>query len=82
MNKLTPMFTQSEDPFSSAPPYNPEGSESSHFTLFHSNHFQRKLLLPRIEVNKFDGIDPTGWVTQMEYYFSLHDITDDLAKLR
>jgi hypothetical protein len=33
-------------------------------------------------VNKFDGSDPTGWVTQMEHYFSLHGITDDLAKLR
>jgi hypothetical protein len=33
-------------------------------------------------VNKFDGSDPTGWVTQMEHYFSLHGITDDLSKLR
>jgi hypothetical protein len=32
-------------------------------------------------VNKFDGSDPIGWVTQMEHYFSLHGITDDLAKL-
>jgi hypothetical protein len=32
-------------------------------------------------VNKFDGSDPTGWVTRMEHYFSLHGITDDLAKL-
>jgi hypothetical protein len=32
-------------------------------------------------VNKFDGSDPTSWVTQMEHYFSLHGITDDLAKL-
>jgi hypothetical protein len=32
-------------------------------------------------VNKFDGSDPTGWVTQMEHYFSLHGITDELAKL-
>jgi len=35
-----------------------------------------------VEVNKFDGLDPTGWVTQMERYFSLHGITDDFAKLR
>jgi hypothetical protein len=35
-----------------------------------------------VEVNKFDGSDPTGWVTQMEHYFSLYDITDELAKLR
>jgi hypothetical protein len=35
----------------------------------------------RVEVNKFDGSDPTSWVTQMEHYFSLHGITDELAKL-
>jgi hypothetical protein len=33
-------------------------------------------------VTKFDGSDSTGWVTQMEHYFSLYDITYDLAKLR
>jgi hypothetical protein len=32
-------------------------------------------------VTKFDGSGPTGWVTQMEQYFSLYNITDDLAKL-
>jgi hypothetical protein len=32
-------------------------------------------------VNKFDGLNPTSWVTQMEHYLSLHDITDDLSKL-
>jgi hypothetical protein len=32
-------------------------------------------------MNKFDGLDPLGWVTQMEHYFSLHGITDDLHKL-
>jgi hypothetical protein len=48
---------------------------------FHSNHLHRELCLPRVEVNKFDGLDPMGWVTQMEHYFSLHGITDDLAKL-
>jgi hypothetical protein len=34
-----------------------------------------------VDVTKFDGSDPTGWVTQMEHYFSLYDIADDLAKL-
>jgi hypothetical protein len=33
-------------------------------------------------VNKFDGADPIGWATQMEHYFSLNDITNELAKLR
>jgi hypothetical protein len=36
----------------------------------------------RVDVTKFDGSDPTGWVTQMEHYFSLYGITDELAKLR
>jgi hypothetical protein len=35
-----------------------------------------------VDVTKFYGSDPTGWVTQMEHYFSLYDITDELAKLR
>jgi hypothetical protein len=48
---------------------------------FHSNPFHRDPRLPRVEVNKFDGSDPMGWVTQMEHYFSLHGITDELAKL-
>jgi hypothetical protein len=34
-----------------------------------------------VDVTKFDGSDPTGWVTQMEHYFSLYSIIDDLAKL-
>jgi hypothetical protein len=33
-------------------------------------------------VTKFDGSDPTSWVTQMEHYFSLYGIKDDLTKLR
>ena len=33
-----------------------------------------------MDVKKFDGSDPTGWVTQMEHYFSLHGIIDELAK--
>jgi hypothetical protein len=34
-----------------------------------------------VDVTKFDGSDPTGWVTQMEHYFSLYNIKYDLAKL-
>jgi hypothetical protein len=34
-----------------------------------------------VDVTKFDGSDTTGWVTQMEHYFSLYNITYDLAKL-
>jgi hypothetical protein len=57
-----------------------EGETSSH--SFHPCHFQWDICLPRVDVTKFDGSDPTGWVTQMEHYFSLYKITDDLAKLR
>jgi hypothetical protein len=67
---------------SSEQPYNPEGRASSNSHPFQSNPFHPDLCLPRVEVNKFDGSDPTSWVTQMEHYFSLHGITDDLAKLR
>jgi hypothetical protein len=35
-----------------------------------------------VDVTKFDGSDPTSGVTQMEHYFSLYNITDDLEKLR
>jgi hypothetical protein len=35
-----------------------------------------------VDVTKFDGSNPTGWVTQMEHYFSLYGIANDLAKLR
>jgi hypothetical protein len=61
-------------------PKNTEGETSSH--SFQPHHFQRDIRLPRVDVTKFDGSDPTSWVTQMEHYFSLYNITDDLAKLR
>jgi hypothetical protein len=70
-----------DDPFSDAPPKT-EGEHSSHSHTFQYHHFQRDLCLPRVDVTKFDGSDPTGWITQMEHYFSLYGITDDLAKLR
>ena len=34
-----------------------------------------------MDVTKFDGSNPTGWITQIEHYFFLYGITDDLAKL-
>jgi hypothetical protein len=70
-----------DDPFSDAPP-NTEGEHSSHSHTFQHHHFQSVLHLLWVDVTKFDGLDPTSWVTQMEHYFSLYDITDDLAKLR
>jgi hypothetical protein len=65
-------------PSSSTQPY---VVDSSHSLPFQSNSFHRDPCLPRIEVDKFDGSDPTSWVTQMEHYFSLHCITDELDKL-
>jgi hypothetical protein len=59
-----------------------EDETSSHSHNFQHHHFQHDLHLPWVDVTKFDGLDPTGWVTQMEHYFSLYDITYDLAKLR
>jgi hypothetical protein len=66
---------------SSSPPHT-EGDHSSHSHTLQNHHFQRDLRLPWVDVTKFDGSDPTGWVTQMEHYFSLYNITYDLAKLR
>jgi hypothetical protein len=55
---------------------------NSYYSLhFQSNSFNCEPHIPRVEVNKFDGSDPTGWVAQMENYFSLHGITDELAKI-
>jgi len=63
------------------PPLHKKAETSSHSYNFQCHHFQRDLRLSRVDVTKFDGSDPVGWVTQMEHYLSLYDITDDLAKL-
>jgi hypothetical protein len=70
-----------DDHFSEAPPKT-KGEHSSHSHTFQNHHFQCDLHLPWVDVTKFDGLDPTSWVTQMEHYFSLYGITDDLDKLR
>jgi hypothetical protein len=77
----TKLHIPTDNPSSDSPPHT-EAEHSSHSHNFQHHHFQRDLRLPRVDVTKFDGSDPTGWVTQMEHYFSLYDITDDLAKLR
>jgi hypothetical protein len=66
----------------SDPPLHTEGETSSHSQNFQPHHFQRDLRLSHVDVTKFDGSDPIGWVTQMEQYFSLYAITDELAKLK
>jgi hypothetical protein len=70
------------DPPLFEPPFYTEVETSSHSHNIHPHHFQHDLHLPRVDVTKFDGSNPTGWVTQMEQYFSLYDITNDLAKLQ
>jgi hypothetical protein len=77
---IVALCTKLKIPLDDDAPKNTEGETSSH--SFQPHHFQRDIRLPRVDVTKFDGSDPTGWVTQMEHYFSLYNITDDLAKLR
>jgi hypothetical protein len=66
----------------SDPPLHTKGETSSHSQNFHPHHFQRDLRLSCVDVTKFDGSDPNGYVTQMEHYLSLYGITDELAKLQ
>jgi hypothetical protein len=77
----TKLKIPTNDHFSKAAPKT-EGENSSHSHTFQPHHFQRDLRLPWVDVTRFDGSDPIGWVTQMEHYFSLYSITDDLVKLR
>jgi hypothetical protein len=81
VNNLIAMITTSHGHISSAQPSHQEGVDSSHPMTFHSNPLTHDPCLPKVEVNKFDGSEHTGWVTQMEHYFSLHNIIDDLIKL-
>jgi hypothetical protein len=76
----TKMDIPTNNPLSDPPPHT-KAENSSHSHNFQHHHFQHDLCLSQVDVTKFDGSDPTGWVTQMKNYFSLYDITDDLAKL-
>jgi hypothetical protein len=76
----TKLKIPTDDPFHDAHTKT-KGETSSHSHTFQPHHFQRDIHLLQVDVTKFDGSDPTGWVTQMEHYFSLYNITDDLAKL-
>jgi hypothetical protein len=77
----TKLHIPTDNPSSSSTPHT-EGDHFSHSHNFQNHHFQHDLRLLWVDVTKFDGSDPIGWVTQMEHYFSLYDITDDLDKLR
>jgi len=77
----TKIHIPTDNPSSDSTPHT-EGENSSHSHSFQHHHFQHDLHLARVDVTKFDGSEPTGWVTQMEHYFSLDNITDDLTKLQ
>jgi hypothetical protein len=66
----TKLHIPADNPLSDPPPHT-EAKTSSHSHNSQPHHFQCDLRLPRVDVTKFDGSDPTGWVTQMEHYFSL-----------
>ena len=73
----TKLHIPTDNPLSDPPSH----TKAKHSSNFQHHQFQRDLRLPQVDVTKFDGLDPIGWVAQMEHYFSLSDITDDLAKL-
>jgi hypothetical protein len=56
--------------------YDPNNSSYSPWGFPHSCN-----KVPKFEMHKFDGSNLAGWVSQMEQYFSLHDIRDDETKL-
>jgi hypothetical protein len=60
----TKLNIPTDDPFPDAYTKT-EGETSSHSHTFQPHHFQRDIRLPRVDVTKFDGSDPTGCVTQM-----------------
>jgi hypothetical protein len=57
---------------------------SGHFLgpHFHDNQHHMWHLFHNVDLNKFVGFGPTRWVTQIEHYFSLQGIIDDLMKLK
>jgi hypothetical protein len=55
----TKMYIPAYPPLSD-PPLHTEGETSSHSHNFQPHHFQHHLHLPRVDVTKFDGLDPTG----------------------
>jgi hypothetical protein len=66
--------------------YHSEAPHSSHYENTHNSHSpwgspNSWNKFPKVEMHKFDGSDPAGWVSQMEHYLSLHDIQDDETKL-
>jgi hypothetical protein len=77
----TKLHIPTDNPLSDPPPHIEAGTSSQSHN-FQPHLFQRDLCLSLVDMTKFDGSNPTGWVTKMEHYFSLYDIKDDLAKLQ
>jgi hypothetical protein len=81
VEKLIEVFNQSQGTLSSTQILHHGGVESSHSMAFNYTPLSHEIHIPNVEVNKFDGSDPMGWVTQMEHYLSLHEINNDLIKI-
>jgi hypothetical protein len=62
------MDMPTEDPYK-------EG-DSRNKQTFYDNHMSHRY--PKVDMNKFDGFEPS----QMEHYFTLHGINNDMMKLR
>jgi hypothetical protein len=76
----TNLHIHADSPLFDRPPH----TEAKKFPYSHNvqhHHFPCDLCPPWVDVTKFDGSNPIGWVTQIEHYFSLYDITNDLSKL-
>ena len=55
--------------------------ESSHSLHLFSNHQQPQTRPPKLDMYKFDGSHPATWLAQMEQYFTLNHIRDDVTQL-
>ena len=55
----TKLHICADSPLSDRPPHT-EAENSSHSHNFQHHHFQRDLRLPRVDVTKFDGSNPTS----------------------
>ena len=65
---------------------NTKDPHHSHYEHTHSSHSpwgspHSWNKVPKFDMHKFDGSNLGGWVSQMEQYFSLHNIWDDETKI-
>ena len=57
------LFSHQQQPLSDSQGHRPPSTDNN---IWH--HF------PKVDIDKFDGSNPLGWVTEMEHYFALHRI--------